>query len=200
MLSYIQCQYDNRGKNILEIVIGLIGASVGVIVSGIVQYVVFKKQVRIEQQIIAGSKLLERCKEYHYLIAKIKVKHSNFPIDLRINYNKVNVENERSECMKAISEIVMLRRVYCPVIDIPDKNTMELFNQTDYYFSAITNKEFIVQDNAHKILSLKLELIQALNNTLIYDIQNSMYRSITSKKELMEKQNEDIIQPQGIKK
>ncbi|HCW73378.1 MAG TPA: hypothetical protein DHM90_05780 [Clostridiaceae bacterium] len=184
----------------MEIVIGLIGASVGVIVSGIVQYVVFKKQVRIEQQIIAGSKLLERCKEYHYLIAKIKVKHSNFPIDLRINYNKVNVENERSECMKAISEIVMLRRVYCPVIDIPDKNTMELFNQTDYYFSAITNKEFIVQDNAHKILSLKLELIQALNNTLIYDIQNSMYRSITSKKELMEKQNEDIIQPQGIKK
>lgn len=179
--------------------IGLIGASVGVITSGIVQYFVYKKQVQIDQQIIAGTKLLELSKDLHYSMSKVTVKH----IQAMERYSEIgerfytyfDFTEESIECRKIITEIVMYRRLFSPVILIKDSQTMEIFNEIDYFFIKVSDYHFVKKEGALEHLKIKIEGIMNLNNILIYSIQDSMYKSITSPRKLMKRQNEPIVTP-----
>jgi len=183
--------------------IGLIGASVGVITSGIVQYITYKKQVKIDQQIIAGTKLLVLSKDLHYSMAKVKVKHIQAMEEYdKIGdrfYNYFDFTQESHECRNNITEIVMHRRLFSPVISIEDSQPMEIFNEIDDYFEKVSDYNFVKKEGALELLKVQIEAIMNLNNILIYSIQDSMYKSITTSKKLTRKQNGSLREPQYYK-
>lgn len=180
-------------------IIGIIGASIGVIASGIVQYQVYKKQVHIDQKITAGTKLLELSKKLHYSLSKVKVKHMQVSEIYRQRGNEfryyVDFDDESEECRQDTTEIVMYRRMFSPVIAIEDKQTMQLFNAIDDYFIKIKDRDYTKNNDSLNILSEQLDFIMTLNNILIYNIQDSMYENIASKKFLFKKKNEPIYKP-----